>query len=124
MLEKNIMESYKEKTEAICTRDSKKFAELMAYSHKEAAQYCIDCGNDTEIGWVNVKDIVKWITKSVKTELAPEVQKVEGVEGEIEWKAELSVEDLREILTAKEIPFKKSFWIKKLVELATDNNII
>jgi hypothetical protein len=50
MEEKNIMESYQERAGSRSIRDSKKFAELMNYSHKEAAQYCIDCGVDTEIG--------------------------------------------------------------------------
>lgn len=120
--------------------DSRKFAELMAYSSMDAAQYCIDCWIETEINGMDVKDIVAWkkkieeveevevadnTTDKVLEENLPEYTTTLTKDTEIDEEIpSLTKEDLQELLKANSIAFKNTFWQKKLLEIAQDNKLL
>lgn len=121
MAEVEIVKAQQEQTGAKSFWDSRKFAELMAYSAVEAAQFCIDCGIDTEINGINVKDIV-----AGKTPVVEEVTTVvQELPTEIyEEVPLLSKEDLQELLKANNIKFSHLTGEKKLLEIAKLNNLL
>lgn len=103
--------------------DSRRFAELITFSVTDAAQYCVDCGNDTEINGVSVYDIVgKVETQEKKVETQEEA--IEDKFTEDEQKPVLTKEDLQELLKANNIEFKNTFGEKRLLELAIENGLL
>lgn len=97
--------------------DNRRFAELMAFSHIDAAQYCVDCGIDTEINWVSVYEMVKAPKEVVENK---EVVKVE----EIEEAPLLTKEELQELLTSNSIKFHPASGEAKLLQLAQENKLL
>ena len=102
----------------MATWDNRRFAELMAFSHTDAAQYCVDCGNDTEINGVSVYDIVKAPKEVV-------VEKKEVVKAEITDEAPLlTKEELQELLKSNNIKFSHLTGEAKLLQLAQENKLL
>lgn len=152
MEEKNIMEDYQKKTKSPSLWDSKKFAELMDYSAVEAAKYAIDCGIDTEIMGMPVKDYVacngvmdnapknlmigeeaghmtlgeghKELSADEEVVEADEVTEDVKVEEVTEENSELNKEQIQELLAANGVEFKFTLWTKKLLEIAKENNLL
>lgn len=100
--------------------DNRRFAELMAHSHTDAAQYCVDCGIDTEINGVSVYEMVK-ATKPTKEVV--EVIKTPKVE-EIEEAPLLTKEELQELLRNNNIKFSHLLGEVKLLQLAQENKLL
>ena len=141
-MDKKIIEEVTEETKEVARtqakRDCRRFSELMAYSAFDAAQYCVDCGNDTEIYGKNVKDIVaegkiiiepkKIITLDVKedavVEKTVETLEVKEIKEEIKEEIEISIEDLQEALKSKGIKFHHKAGKEKLLELAKTNGLL
>jgi len=141
-MSKKIIEEVTEETKEVARpqakRDGRRFSELMAYSAFDAAQYCVDCGNDTEIYGKNVKDIVaegkiiieprKIITLDVKedavVEKTVETPEVKEIKEEIKEEIEISIEDLQEALKSKGIKFHHKAGKEKLLELAKTNGLL
>jgi hypothetical protein len=109
------------------------FAELMAYSKVEAAQYAIDCWVDTEIMWMSAKDFVakhtNWAievednTPSLKVDdwIATDTSNIDTSD----WaEIKLSKEDLQELLKANNIKFGRNSWEAKLMILAQENGLL
>jgi len=136
---KEVTEETKEVARPQAKRDGRRFSELMAYSAFDAAQYCVDCGNDTEIYGKNVKDIVaegkmiiepkKIITLDVKEDAVvektvetPEVK--EEIKEDIKEDIEISIEDLQEALKSKGIKFHHKAGKEKLLELAKTSGLL
>jgi len=137
-MSKKIIEEVTEETKEVARpqakRDGRRFSELMAYSAFDAAQYCVDCGNDTEIYGKNVKDIVaegkiiiepkKIITLDVKEDAVVE-KTVETLEvKEIKEEIEISIEDLQEALKSKGIKFHHKAGKEKLLELVKTSGLL
>lgn len=114
MAEVEIVKAQQEQTGAKSFWDNRRFAELMNYSHKDAAQYCIDCGIDTEINGVSVYEIVNGS------------KPVEEVVEWVEWEEipTLTKEDLQELLKANEIKFHPATGLEKLMLIAQENKLI
>lgn len=110
-------------------RSSTTFAELMAYSPVEAAQYAIDCWLKTEIMWVPAEEFVKnnWVIKETekKEEVVANIETEEPIiTPENEDSVELTKEDIQELLKANNIAFHHATGIAKLIELAKQNNLL
>jgi hypothetical protein len=123
MAEVEIVKAQQEQSGAKSFWDSRKFAELMAYSAVDAAQFCIDCGIDTEINGINVKDIVAGKTPTEETIITPTITEdiVEGTDEEVPL---LTKEDLQELLKANNIKFSHLTGEKKLLDIAKSNNLL
>jgi len=107
------------------------FAELMAYSKVEAAQYLIDCWVDSKIMGMDPKEYIKMVKadkwqpveeKEVKKEVVE--KSVEIKEEETPENEELTKEDLHELLDANNIEYKKTLGVKRLMELATERGLL
>jgi len=104
------------------------FAELMAYSKVEAAQYVIDCWINTRIMGMKPEDFIKSVESKrnqVKEEkVIIKEPKIEEETEKTDWEVELSKEDLQELLKSNNIEFKKTLWQKKLLELAQESGLL
>jgi len=109
-------------------RDNRKFASLMAYDPKAAAQFAIDCWIKTEIHWVPAEEFVKTEEKE-KIILVPSDESISETKWFVEDKTEgtgieIDIDDLRELLKANNIKFHPATGIKKLTVLAIDNKLL
>jgi hypothetical protein len=124
MAEVEIVKAQQEQSGAKSFWDSRKFAELMAYSAVDAAQFCIDCGIDTEINGINVKDIVAGKTPVVE-EITTVIQELPVDEAIVDEEVPLlTKEDLQELLKANNIKFSNLTGEKKLLDIAKSNNLL
>lgn len=126
MAEINLAQAHREKTWAANLWDSRKFAELMAYSATDAAQYAVDCNINTNIHGMSAQDFVNKQKGIVKAEVVEEIVVEPTVKEEVigEQKASLSKEDLQELLKANNIKFHPATGIEKLVNIAKENNLL
>lgn len=118
MAEVEIVKAQQQQSGAKSFWDSRKFAELMAYSAVDAAQFCIDCGIDTEINGINVNDIVAGKTQ---LEVKEDIEELSTIDEEVPL---LTKEDLQELLKANNIKFSHLTGEKKLLEIAKSNNLL
>lgn len=102
--------------------DNRRFAELMAHSHIDAAQYCVDCGIDTEINGISVYEMVKAPKEVVEVVKNKEVETVK-VE-ETEEAPLLTKEELQELLKNNNIKFSHLTGEVKLLQLAQENGLL
>ena len=127
MAEVSIQKENQKRLKAKKFRNSMTFAELMAYSKVEAAQYAIDCWVNTRIMWMSAQDFVAkhvWQVKEPEfIEPMPEIlEETESVQDTWEWA--LTKEDLQELLKANGIKYNKNLWNKKLMILAQENGLL
>lgn len=132
MGEIDIVKENQKKSGALKMRSSTTFAELMAYSTREAAQYAIDCWINTNIMGMSAEDYIKSLDtekKETKEENKPENKeeiveetpiKVEEGENQIS----LGKEDYKELLKANGIKFNHNLGEQKLKELVIENNLL
>jgi len=127
----DISKAQQEKIKAKSIWNNRKFASLMAYDPKAAAQFAIDCWVKTAIHWIPVEDYVKWVEKLEEVE-APVVEEkesetkeeVEAEEVEPKTEIEITKEDLQELLKANWIKYHHAAGIKKLTVLANENGLL
>lgn len=133
MAEVNIPQENQKRLKAKKFRNSMTFAELMAYSKVEAAQYAIDCWVNTRIMWMSAQDFVakytNWTTEIEESVQTPKVE--DDVETDLpennttDWtEVSLSKEDLQELLKANGIKYNHNLWEKKLMILAQENGLL
>lgn len=133
MAEVNIPQENQKRLKAKKFRNSMTFAELMAYSKVEAAQYAIDCWVNTRIMWMSAQDFVakhtNW-TPEIK-ENVPSPKAKDEIVTDIpetntsDWtEVNLSKSDLQELLKANNIEFKWNLWEAKLMILAQENGLL
>lgn len=104
--------------------DNRRFAELMAHSHQDAAQYCVDCGIDTEINGISVYEMVGAKKETVKTvEEVKEVIETPKVEATDDVPL-LTKEELQELLRNNDIKFSHLLGEAKLLQLAQENKLL
>jgi len=129
MTDVNIAKAHQEATKAKAIWDNRKFAELLDYDPKAAAQYAIDCNIKTEIYGIAVEDYVKWVrpwteeketVEEVVEEISEPIEEVEETE-EVE---EITKEDLQELLKANNIKYHHAAGVKKLTELANEKGLM
>lgn len=101
--------------------DNRRFAELMAHSHIDAAQYCVDCGIDTEINGVSVYEMVKATKPTAESVI--EVKEVVKVEATDEAPI-LTKQELQELLKNNNIKFSHLTGEVKLLQLAQENGLL
>ena len=128
MTDVNLAADHQSKTKAKSIYDNGRFVALLGYDPKAAAQYCIDCNLDTEIYGIPVKEYVKWLPKATEDKIeTPIEEEIESETDEVEEKeetVEITKEDLQELLKANNIKYHHAAWVKKLTELANDNNLL
>ena len=133
MAEVSISTENQKRMKAKKFRSSMTFAELMAYSKLEAAQYAIDCGINTRIMWMSAEDYVakytNWTPEIKENVPSPETE--DEVVTDIpesntsDWtEVKLSKSDLQELLKANNIKFNQNLWDKKLMILAQENGLL
>lgn len=133
MAEVNIPQENQKRLKAKKFRNSVTFAELMAYSKVEAAQYAIDCWVNTRIMGMSAEDYVakytNWTTEIEQSVPTPEAE--DKVETDVpennttDWtEVSLSKEDLQELLKANGIKYNHNLWEKKLMILAQENGLL
>lgn len=133
MAEVSIPKENQKRLKAKKFRNSMTFAELMAYSKIEAAQYAIDCWVKTRIMWMSAEDFVaKYTNGTVEIkENVPTSETDDEIITDVpenntpDWtEVKLNKEDLQELLKANNIEFKKTLWNKKLLILAQENGLL
>lgn len=100
MSEVYIMQEHQKKTKATRIWNSSTFGDLMEYNPLEAAKYAVDCGIDTQIYWMPVKEYIE------KAEAAIEqnnIKKEEFEENEDQKAEEARLEAEAAQLAAEEI---------------------
>lgn len=133
MAEVNIAKENQKKLKAKKFWNSMTFAELMAYSKLEAAQYAIDCWVNTRIMGMGAEDYVakytNWTTEIKENVPSPKAE--DEVVTDIpetntsDWtEIKLSKEDLQELLKANNVEFKWNLWEAKLMILAQENGLL
>jgi len=128
MVEVDLNKEHQLRTKSKQIRDNRRFASLMSYDPKAAAQYAIECWIKTAIYWVPVEEFIKQDTskpinknkiEEIKEETTEEVIEDE-IKEENDDEIEITKEDLQELLKANNIKYHYAAWIKKLTKLATD----
>ncbi len=133
MAEVSIPKENQKRLKAKKFRNSMTFAELMAYSKVEAAQYAIDCWVNTRIMGMSAQDFVakhtNWTTEIEENVPSPEAE--DEIVTDIpeantsDWtEVNLSKSDLQELLKANNIEFKWNLWEAKLMILAQENGLL